>query len=264
MTSVAADGLRTSVLMPAYRSEGTIRQAAESVLAQTAGDLELIVVDDCSPVPARDALAGIRDPRLRILRRQRNGGPGRARNSGLAAARAPLISQLDADDMWEPGYLERVLPRFGDERVGLVYTNARILDHPTGHDDYIGDGSIHPRDGFPELLDANPIPAPTVTARAAAVRAVGGWSRWLRFVADYNLYLKLAAAGWRFDYVDEQLARYRWPGPGGGLGYDHRRSARWRLGMAVAFACSHPGTEGVWRALARQVPAALSGPRRPP
>jgi len=250
--------------MPAFRSEGTVREAAESVLAQTVPDLELIVVDDCSPVPVVEALGELRDSRLRVVRRARNGGPGQARNSGLAAARSALVSQLDADDLWDPRYLERVLPRFDDNRVGLVYTNAWILDHPAGHDDYIGDPSIHPCDAFPELLDANPIPCPTVTARTAAVLGVGGWSRWLRFVSDYNLYLKLAASGWRFDYVHERLAGYRWPGPRRGLGYDQRRSARWRLAMALAFACGHPEVDGAWRSIVRQAPAAVSGPRRPP
>jgi hypothetical protein len=54
---------RTSVLMPAYRNEETLRASVESALAQTVGDLELIVVDDASPIPCADVLAEVRDPR---------------------------------------------------------------------------------------------------------------------------------------------------------------------------------------------------------
>ena len=115
---------RTSVLMPAYRANATIRESVDSALAQTVGDLEVIVVDDGSPEPVADALADVRDPRLRLLRHDRNRKAPAARNTALRAARAPLVSQLDADDLWHPEYLENVLPRFDDPGVGLVYTNC--------------------------------------------------------------------------------------------------------------------------------------------
>jgi glycosyltransferase involved in cell wall biosynthesis len=234
--------------MPAYNAEGTIREAVESVLAQTVADLELIVADDRSAVPAAEALTGVDDPRLRIVRRERNGGIGRARNSALAVARAPLVSQLDADDLWEPDYLESVLPEFEDPAVGLVYTNATILGHPDGHDDYIGDASVHPRDRFPELAEANPIPCPTATMRALAVREAGSYAgRWM--VDDWHLYMRLAAAGWRFAYVDRQLARYRWPEPGRGLSYDVASLER-RVRVSLAsVAVRHPRLPGIWPAL---------------
>src|SRR3954447_11546631 len=98
--------------MPAYRANATIRESVSSALAQTVEDLEVIVVDDGSPEPVSSALHGIDDPRLRIIRHERNRKAPAARNTALAAARAPLVSQLDADDVWSPEYLEYVLPRF--------------------------------------------------------------------------------------------------------------------------------------------------------
>jgi acetyltransferase-like isoleucine patch superfamily enzyme len=62
----------TSVLMPAFNSERTIRASVESVLQQTEERLELIVVDDGSAIPAAAVLADLHDPRLRILRHSRN------------------------------------------------------------------------------------------------------------------------------------------------------------------------------------------------
>jgi glycosyltransferase involved in cell wall biosynthesis len=236
--------LRTSVLMPAYRAEATLRESVESALAQTVSDFELLVVDDASPLPVREALAGIRDPRLRVIRRNCNGGPAAARNSGLRHARAPLVSQLDADDMWEPDYLEHVLPHFEDPAVGLVYANAEILGHPIGHDTYIFDPSPHPIDCFPKLAEQNPVPALTATMRSAAVRAVGGYARWLPMAQDYHLYLKLAAAGWRFFYVDRKLAKFRWPEPTRGRTYDRRRHELHELKMWMAFALRHPSIPG--------------------
>jgi glycosyltransferase involved in cell wall biosynthesis len=237
---VIAPHPRTTVIMPAYQAEATLHEAVESVLAQTVGDFELIVVDDASGIPVNEALAGIRDPRLNVITRRRNGGPAAARNAALRLARAPLISQLDADDRWKPDYLEHVLPRFEDPGVGLVYTNAEIIGHPTGHHTYIFDPLPHPIDRFPKLAEQNPVPALTATMRTGAVRDVGAYARWLLMAQDYHLYLKLAAAGWHFDYVDRKLACFRWPGPTRGHTYDKRRHELYELRMWAAFALRHP------------------------
>ena len=224
--------------MPAYNAEATLRESVASVLAQTVGELELVVVDDASAVPVSEVLAGVRDARLRILRHRRNRGVSAARNTALAAARTPFVSQLDADDVWEPDYLESVLPRFREPAVGLVYANAVTTSPhiPT----CIRDTSGHPVDRFPELAVDNPIPALTVTMRTEAVRAVGGYARWIWGVEDYHLYLKLAHAGWRFAFVDRILARYRWPDPGRGRSYDKPRMRRNLRKLHLVFRLRHP------------------------
>ena len=221
-----------------------MRESVESALGQTVGELEVIVVDDGSEVPIADALAGLDDPRLRIVRRRRGSSAGRARNTALALARAPLVSQLDSDDAWEPGYLEAVLPCFDDPGVGLAYTNASIVGHPDGLDTYIPDASVHPMDRFPKIAEQNPVPSPTATMRRSAVSAVGGYAASLRYVEDYHLYLKLARAGWRFAYVDRRLARYRWPQPERGMSYEGRRARRYETLMWLRFVLRHPLTPG--------------------
>jgi glycosyltransferase involved in cell wall biosynthesis len=240
--------------MPAYGTEATIAEAVESVLAQTVPDLELIVVDDAGPVPAAETLTGIRDPRLRIVRHERNQGSAAARGTALREAAAPLVSQLDADDAWEPEYLESVLPCFEDPGVGLAYTNALIVGHPTGHDDYIGDPSVHPMDTFPKFAEQNPVPALTATMRTHAVRGVGGYTRWLWAAGDYYLYARLIMAGWRFAYVHRKLARYRWPTPERGKSADHGRVEREELKMWLAFVARHPLTPGPRRQVRVRVP----------
>ena len=234
----------TTVMMAAYEAEATLRGAVESVLKQTAPELELIVVDDASSVRVADVLADVSDSRLRILRHERNRGLSAARNTALAAARAPLVSQLDADDLWEPDYLESVLPCFEDRGVGLAYANCTILGHPGGHEDYIGDPSVHPMHDFPKLAEQNPVPCPTATMRTSAVRDVGGYARWLRQCQDYHLYMRLARSGWRFAYVDRQLARYRWPEPGRGMSFDARLHELWQHAMFAAVVVRHPRTPG--------------------
>ena len=255
--------MKTSVLVPAFNSEGTIRWAVESALAQTVNELEVIVVDDGSAVPVAQSLCMVRDSRLRVISHDRNRGAAAARQTALRAARAPLISHLDADDTWQRDYLEAVLPHFGDPDVGVVYTNASLVDHPLGWTDYMRDlpympdPSEHPIDTFPRIADQDPIPVLTATARTQAVKDVGGYPRWLRFCEDYYVFLKLAAVGWRFAYVDERLANYRWPTAASGMSFDSRGKAGNVLKMWAVLAARHPRLPGPKRQLRLRLRDAL-------
>jgi glycosyltransferase involved in cell wall biosynthesis len=248
----AAARPRTTVMMPAYQSNATIRESVESVIAQTIEDWELIVVDDHSPESTADALADVDDPRIGIVRHTRNRNTSGARNTALGAARAPLVSQLDADDLWEPDYLESILPCFRDPRIGLAYSNTRIIGHPAGHHDYIGDPSVHPMDTFPKFAEQCPVPAPTATIRTEAARRVGGYAEWIWSATDYHMYAKLIAAGWRFAYVHRMLARYRWPSATA-KSSQTRRVELAELQMWLAFMLRHPLTPGPRRQVRTRV-----------
>lgn len=119
---------RVSVILPTYNRAASLRAACESVLSQSFRDLELLVVDDASSEDVASVIREIGDPRIRYIRRERNGGASAARNTGLAAARGELIAFQDSDDLWLPGKLARqvaqldALPR----AVGAV-TGAKIL-----------------------------------------------------------------------------------------------------------------------------------------
>lgn len=240
----------TSVLMAAYNPDpALLREAVGSVLAQTVRELELIVVDDGSEAPLAGLLEDVRDERLRIVRHSANRGLSAARNTALRLARAPLVSHLDSDDAWEPDYLEHVLPQFDDPGVGLVYANAAIIGHPHGNDTIIFDPAPHPIDRFPKIAEQNPVPLLTATARTDAVRAAGGYARWLRSTQDYHLWCRLAAAGWRFVFVDRRLARYRWPVGAGSLSDDRRRVELDELAMWLSFFLRHPRLPGPRRQL---------------
>jgi glycosyltransferase involved in cell wall biosynthesis len=90
-----------SVVIPAFNASRYIRQAVDSVLAQSLRDLELIVVDDGSTDDTRGVLGRVSDPRLRVLG-DSNHGPAHARNHGCRAARATrYVAFLDADDWWD-------------------------------------------------------------------------------------------------------------------------------------------------------------------
>src|SRR2546430_14044827 len=110
MSSSATARPRVSVLIPAYNSPPEIVQAVTSALAQTIGDVEVIVSDDGSTQPVAERLAPVRDKRLRIIRSARNGGIAAARNAALAAAAAPILAQPDHQDFLRAGHPLRLLP----------------------------------------------------------------------------------------------------------------------------------------------------------
>lgn len=248
---------RATIVMPAYNAEATLREAVDSALAQTVCDFELVIVDDGSRIPVAEVLADVGDERVRIVRHDRNQGLGRTRNSTLRAARAPLICHLDADDRYEPEYLEALLPCFEDPAIGLAYPNAQVFginEHP-----YISDPSQHPADRFPALARSNPIPNFSM-ARRAAVEAVGGYAEFTWGAMDWYLYLRLAGAGWRFAYVDRILAHYRWTG--GSMSQDWDKVQGSNLHVLWRFMLHHPLTPGPHGQVARL--ALLEGGKRVP
>lgn len=113
------DPPRISVVSPVYNRAGLVERALRSVLAQTLQDFELIVVDDGSTDELAPALERVRDPRLRLVRHERNRGTGAARNTGIKEARGPCVAFIDSDDEWLPEMLERLRARLeagGPER----------------------------------------------------------------------------------------------------------------------------------------------------
>jgi glycosyltransferase involved in cell wall biosynthesis len=96
-----------SVVIPAYNRAAVLGRAIDSVLQQSLGDLEIIVVDDGSSDGTAAQAARCDDPRLRVLRHDTNRGAAAARNTGIRAAAGGVIAFLDSDDEWLPEKLER-------------------------------------------------------------------------------------------------------------------------------------------------------------
>jgi succinoglycan biosynthesis protein ExoO len=116
-----------TVLVAAHNAETTLGAAVASALAQ-AIDVEVLVVDDASGDRTRAVAAalGARDPRVRLLARDRNGGAGAARNTGLDAARGRFVAILDADDTMKDGRLARLTGRAARTGAEVVVDNIEV------------------------------------------------------------------------------------------------------------------------------------------
>lgn len=204
-----------SILMP-VRDEGRYLEAAlDSLFRQSLGDWELVVVDDGSldATPQILARAAARDPRVRVLTR-RGGGLVAALNAGLAACRAPLLARMDGDDICHPRRLELQAERLAaDPTMGLV---ACVFRHfPRGG---LRGGMLHYESWQNSLNDheavlrdlyvESPFVHPAVMTRTALVTALGGY-RDLGWPEDYDLWLRMAAAGVRFARLPAPLFFWR-------------------------------------------------------
>jgi len=107
-----------SVVIPLYNRKERIGAAIESVLAQTFGDFELIVVDDGSTDDGPSVVEAFEDPRVRLIRQGRNRGANAARNEGVRQAKGSIIAFLDSDDLFLPNKLQVVCEAFA-ARPGL-------------------------------------------------------------------------------------------------------------------------------------------------
>jgi glycosyltransferase involved in cell wall biosynthesis len=123
-----------TVAIPTYRGAAFIGAAIQSVLAQSFGDFELVVIDDNSPDDTGRVVRGFSDPRIRYLRNLHNLGPQGNWNRCLAEARGRYFKLLPHDDLLMPHCLERqvgVLHADTDERIALV-SGARHVLGPDG------------------------------------------------------------------------------------------------------------------------------------
>ncbi len=91
-----------SVILPVYNREALVERALASVLQQSYRDLEVLVVDDGSTDGTAERVAACPDPRVRLIRRDRNYGQASARNLGVARAQGWLLAFQDSDDEWLP------------------------------------------------------------------------------------------------------------------------------------------------------------------
>ena len=157
-----------SVVMPAYRCAGTIGTAIDSVLCQDV-PLELLVIDDCSPESLEEALAPYRtDPRVRIIRNEKNLGAAQSRNQGVSLANGEYVAFLDSDDAWLPGKLQKQLELLKENGMVLCCT-ARELMSPEG----VRSGRVLPVKPvitYRELLKHNSIACSSVLMRADVAR----------------------------------------------------------------------------------------------
>lgn len=204
-----------SVITPAYNAALYIGQTIESVIAQTFNNWELILVDDGSTDNTAEVVKMYTDldPRIKYYYQQ-NGRQGKARNYAISKAEGIYLAFLDADDLWVPDKLEKQLRVLKEQNCSLVYCSGYIFEGTTENrikeiEILIGHQSGKPLLEY--LLKGRSIPVLSVVVETSAVKSVGQFDEDFRVqnAEDYQLWIKLADAGFVFYGMSEKLFFYR-------------------------------------------------------
>jgi glycosyltransferase involved in cell wall biosynthesis len=223
-----------SVIIPAYLIAPYIRETLDSVFAQTYTTFEVIVVNDGSPDTEdferalQPYLGGV------VYLKQENGGASVARNTGLQAARGEFVAFLDGDDVWLPNYLEEQMKFMQTRACDLACADAIFFGDsadtaPTYMMAWMNDAPEAGDFGFLELVDAKrSVITSGVVARRQPIIDIGLFDPDLRRGQDFDLWLRLAAAGNSLSFQRKPLLKYRCrPNSlSGGVINSHRRELR--------------------------------------
>jgi glycosyltransferase involved in cell wall biosynthesis len=206
---------RFSVIINIYNGTDFLREAIDSVLAQSCADWELILWDDGSTDSSAAICAAYADARIRRFTRPRNGGLGIARNQAIAAAHGEWIAFLDQDDIWLPEKLalqDALIRQDRSGRLGLVYGRTTRFDaagRAAPFDGWFGSGRLPEGDILAQLL-AKPsfIAFSSTVFLADALRALGPIPERIQVVPDYYL-TALVCRQYRAACLQAVCCRYR-------------------------------------------------------
>ncbi|UDM51226.1 glycosyltransferase [Cupriavidus sp. MP-37] len=203
-----------SIITTSYNYERYIGRSIESVLQQSYGNWELIIVDDCSPDSSWDVISQYKDPRIRAFRNEVNLGACATYNKAYSYCRGSLIASLDSDDVFLPEMLATQAAEFQcHPEIGVSGTKIEVIDEF---------GKIVPDSAVAAWFnDSRDLNAPgewvwenhlchsSVIIRKEIHDAVGGLRDDLTYTPDWNLWIRALAAGARFSMVDQVLLQYR-------------------------------------------------------
>ena len=203
------------VVIPLYNGARFIADALRSVLFQTRQPDEIVVVDDGSTdesVSIATSIAG-HVPSFRLVAKP-NGGQSSARNLGVDVSDSSLIALLHQDDIWHPRHIEKLAEPFevdGSEGLGWAYsnddeidTNGRLVARA------FLDVTNHPKKDIYQCIreDMFILPGSSVISREV-FDAVGGFDHNLIGYEDDDFFLRAFRAGFRSEFIDEPLTKWR-------------------------------------------------------
>lgn len=197
---------KVSVIIPTYNRAHTLEKSVRSVLDQTFGDFELIIVDDASSDNTETVVKSISDERVNYHRLTENKGAAGARNEGVKLAKSSFIAFHDSDDVWLPDKLKKQADYIDQHpEYDLVYGKVRVLSDEGSYEfpNEAVEGDLE-GDLYPWLLRRNTIDTPTMFIRKAAFEEVGGFDSSLRCIEDWEFALRFSMKH-KIGYIDEVL-----------------------------------------------------------
>lgn len=198
-----------SVVMATHDELAFLPQAVESVLEQTLGDFEFIIIDDGSIDGSAAYLRTLGDARVKLLRNPDNWGLTRSLNIGLSHARGQFIARMDADDVCDPRRLAAQVGFLSENPSIGVVGSSRLIIGPTGDVQRLAQAAPTDLQIRWKCLLGNPFAHPSVMIRRSAVlNSQLRYDESFRTAQDYELWTRLLPLT-RAANLIEPLIRYR-------------------------------------------------------
>lgn len=194
--------VKVSVVMPTYNRAGYLKEAVDSILAQTISDWELILIDDGSTDDTRESVESYKDRRIKYYNFGHN-GIAFSRNIGNLLSRGEIIVVADSDDVNLPDRLEVTCQEMEKSNADMIYSSMFHFDN-SGKKELV---PSHPFSGE-KLKDGNFIYHPTVAYRRDVAMKCP-YAEDLEMVEDYHMYLQAAEEGYRFHQIEKPLVMHR-------------------------------------------------------
>jgi len=203
-----------SIIVPVYNGIKYISNTLDTLLAQSFKSFEVLLINDGSTDTSLAFIQQLakKDNRIRVLDKV-NGGIANARNYGINLAQGEFIAFCDQDDFWEPNKLQKQIPLFSNDSVGLVYSLiTKEVTYPFSSKIVVeaqnGRGSV-----FNSLIRENLVPTCSVIVRKGIIDKVGGFNekRDLMGVDDWDVWLRVSLVA-DFDFVPGALATHIYHG----------------------------------------------------
>lgn len=181
-----------SVVIPLFNKEKSVRNTILSVLNQTVADFELLVINDGSTDKSREIVAGIQDSRIRIMDKP-NGGVSNTRNEGIKFSRNAYVAFLDADDLWEPDFLETIRQLIADYPEAECYATGFACKYDAETLNVFGakKRGIIP-DFFKQMYTGPVMNSSSVCLKKSAFEKVGYFNSGIRRGEDYDMWARIA------------------------------------------------------------------------
>jgi glycosyltransferase involved in cell wall biosynthesis len=199
-----------SVLMSVHNGARTVSAAVDSIRAQTFPDWELLLVDDASTDGTAELLTRLDDPRIRVLRNERNRGLAASLNRAFRESRGTLIARMDADDVALPQRFAAQVAFLASHPEVDILGSAAILLDGSGREAGISTRRETHGDIAASICKENPFIHPAVMMRRRVLEELGGYDESLRRAQDYDLWLR-GVHRFRYHNLQEPLLRYSKP-----------------------------------------------------
>ena len=200
-----------TVLMPVFNNEKYLKQAIESILAQTYKDFELLIIDDGSTDGSNNIIQSFTDSRIRLVKNDTNEGLIKTLNKGIELAKGEFIARMDGDDIALPKRLEKQVEVLkSSPSVSMVACCISIIDEAGEEQGFWGDDklAITNEQIRNTLPNENCIAHPSVMIRKDKLMKYK-YSLALKDSEDWDLWLRMASDREEFYKIKDVLLKYR-------------------------------------------------------